>query len=227
MQIDLAQLRKNRWVRLAVLFVIVIAISLALAWFFNRLLAPVKDDIQQYAWLAYLVVFGVALAANMTIVAPVYLFMPIMVSAAGIYNPALIALAAALGGSIGEMSGYFAGAVGKKIVFSDYPEAYERVSVWVDKYGAFAIVVLAFQPVFPFDVAGIVAGATKMRATKFWLACFLGKFPKYLLSCYFYDFFKDHLPSWIWIAVGGGVALLVCLVAYLVISRRPTKKDHA
>jgi len=194
MHIDLATLGKNRWLKLAVLFIIVVAISLALAWFFNRLLAPVKDDLQQYAWLAYLVVFGISLVANMTIIAPVYVFTPIMVAAAGIYHPALIALAAAMGGAIGEMSGYFAGSVGKKIVFKDYPEAYEKISSWVDKYGALAIAFLAFQPVLPFDIAGMVAGATKMRAAKFLIACFIGKFPKYLLVCYFYDVFQDHLP---------------------------------
>jgi len=194
MQINLPRITKNRWFKLAILFVIVVSLSLALMYLFNWLLAPVKDDLRQYAWLAYLVVFGVALAANMTIVAPVYVFTPIMVSAAGIYNPALIALAAAVGGSIGEMSGYFAGAVGKKIIFADYPEAYEKVSRWVDKYGVFAITVLAFQPVFPFDIAGMVAGATKMPAHRFWIACFLGKFPKYLLTCYMFDALKDYLP---------------------------------
>jgi len=191
---DLAQLRKNRWVRLAVLFVILVVISLALAYVLNRLLAPIKDDLQQYAWLAYLIVFGISLAANLTIVAPVYVFTPIMVAAAGIYPPALIALSAAIGGAIGEMSGYFAGSLGKKIVFKEYPEAYERIHSWVDRYGAWAIAVLAFQPVLPFDIAGMVAGATKMSAPKFWIACFLGKFPKYLLVCYFYDVFKNHLP---------------------------------
>jgi uncharacterized membrane protein YdjX (TVP38/TMEM64 family) len=194
MQTDFARLRKNRWFRLAIVFVVIVALSLALMYLFNWLLAPVKDDLRHYAWLAYLVVFGVALAANMTIVAPVYVFTPIMVAAADIYNPALIALAAALGGSIGEMSGYFAGAVGKKIVFSEYPEAYEKVSGWVDKYGVLAIAVLAFQPVFPFDVAGIVAGATKMPAHRFYIACFLGKFPKYLLTCYMFDALRDYLP---------------------------------
>jgi uncharacterized membrane protein YdjX (TVP38/TMEM64 family) len=194
MQTDFARLRKNRWFRLAVVFVVIVALSLALMYLFNWLLAPVKDDLRHYAWLAYLVVFGVALAANMTIVAPVYVFTPIMVAAADIYNPALIALAAALGGSIGEMSGYFAGAVGKKIVFSEYPEAYEKVSGWVDKYGVLAIAVLAFQPVFPFDVAGIVAGATKMPAHRYYIACFLGKFPKYLLTCYMFDALRDYLP---------------------------------
>lgn len=194
MQIDFAQLRKNRWFRLAIVFLIIVALSLALMFLFNWLLAPVKDDLKQYELLAYLVVFGVALAANMTIVAPVYVFTPIMVAAAGIYNPALIALAAALGGTTGELSGYLAGSLGKKIVFSDYPEAYEKVTGWVDKYGVLAIFVLAFQPVFPFDVAGIVAGATKMPAHRFFIACFLGKFPKYLLTCYMFDALKDYLP---------------------------------
>jgi membrane protein YqaA with SNARE-associated domain len=172
----LTRLWKNRWFRLAVVFAVIVAISLPLAWLFGRLLEPVKDDLAQYAWLAYLVVFGAALAA------------------AGIYNPALIALSAALGGSIGEMGGYFAGTVGKKIVFNDYPEAYEKIAGWVDKYGALAIVILAFQPILPFDVAGMVAGATRMRASKFWVACFVGKFAKYLLVCYFYDVMKEHLP---------------------------------
>ena len=194
MQIDFARLKKNRWIRLAIVFVIIVALSLALMFLFNWLLAPVKDDLKQYELLAYLVVFGVALAANMTIVAPVYVFTPIMVAAAGIYNPALIALAAALGGTTGELSGYLAGSLGKKIVFSDYPEAYEKVSGWVDKYGVLAIFVLAFQPVFPFDVAGIVAGATKMPVHRFYIACFLGRFPKYLITCYMFDALKDYLP---------------------------------
>jgi uncharacterized membrane protein YdjX (TVP38/TMEM64 family) len=194
MQIDFVQLKKNRWFRLAIVFVIIVALSLALMYLFNWLLAPVKEDLKQYELLAYLVVFGVALAANMTIVAPVYVFTPIMVAASDIYNPALIALAAALGGTIGEMSGYLAGSLGKRIVFSEYPEAYEKVSSWVDRYGLVAIAVLAFQPVFPFDVAGIVAGATKMPAHRFFIACFLGKFPKYLLTCFMFDALKNFLP---------------------------------
>ncbi len=194
MKIRLSRLWKNRWVRLAVVFAVVIVISLLLAWLFNWLLLPVKDSLRGYEWLAYLVVFGSALAANLTVVAPVYVFMPIMVAAAGIYHPALIALAAGLGGSLGEMGGYFAGTVGKKIVFSDYPEAYERIAVWVDRHGALAIAFLAFQPILPFDVAGMVAGATRMPAGKFWVACFVGKFAKYLLVCYFYNQLKGHLP---------------------------------
>ncbi len=196
MQIDLAQLRKNRWVRLAILFIILVIISLALAVLFNHLLAPLKHNLQRYAWLVYIIVFGTSLLSNLTVVVPVLIGASIMVAAAGlgIYHPVLIALVAALGGAIGELGGYYAGALGKKVAFNDYPEAYERVSGWIDRYGMWAIAFIAFQPVIPIDVAGMVAGATKMPVHRFLIACFIGKFPKYIILCYFFVQLQEHLP---------------------------------
>ncbi len=196
MQIDIARLRKNRWVRLAILFIILVVISIGLALLFNHLLAPLKDDLQKYAWLAYLIVFGTSLLSNLTVIAPVSIGASIMVTAAGlgIYHPVLIALVAAIGGTIGELGGYYAGALGKKVAFDDYPEAYERVSEWIGRYGMWAISFIAFQPVIPIDAAGMVAGATKMPVHKFFIACFIGKFPKYIIMCYSFDWLKNRLP---------------------------------
>lgn len=194
MQIELTALKNNRWLRLAIALTLVVLISLGLAIPFNWILSPLKDDLQQYAWLAYLIILGASLLSNLTVVAPVYVFTTLMVTAAGIYNPALIALSAAVGGTLGEMSGYFAGYLGKKIVFDKYPEAQERVSRWVNRYGILAISLLAFQPVIPFDMAGMIAGAAKMSVPKFLIGCFLGKFPKYLIACYFYSLLKEYLP---------------------------------
>ena len=193
---DLAQLRKNRWVRLAILFIILVIISLALAVLLNHLLSPLKDSLQRYAWLAYIIVFGTSLLSNLTVVVPVSIGASIMVAAAGlgIYHPVLIALVAALGGAIGELGGYYAGALGKKVAFNDYPEAYERVSGWIDRYGMWAIAFIAFQPVIPIDVAGMVAGATKMPVHRFLIPCFIGKFPKYIILCYFFVQLQEHLP---------------------------------
>ena len=196
MQISLARLRKNRWLKLAVLFVILVIISLALAVLFNHLLAPLKDNLQGYAWLVYIIVFGTSFLSNLTVVVPVSIGASIMMTAAGlgIYHPVLIALVAALGGAIGELGGYYAGALGKKVAFNDYPEAYERVSGWIDRYGMWAIAVIAFQPVIPIDVAGMVAGATKMPVHRFLIACFIGKFPKYIILCYFFVQLQEHVP---------------------------------
>ena len=171
MQIDFARLRKNRWVRLAVLFVILVVISLALAVLFKRLLSPLEDELGGLAWLAYLIVFGANFLSNLTVIAPVSVGTSIMVTAAGlgIYHPVVIALFAALGGALGEIGGYLAGTLGKKVAFNDYPEAYERVSSWVNRYGMWAIAVLSFQPILPFEIGGFISGVARMPIRKFFV----------------------------------------------------------
>jgi len=192
--VQLQRLRTNRWVRLIVLFAFLVAISFGLAALFDRLLAPLEDRLSNFAWLAYLIVFFANLLSNLTVIAPVAVGASIMVSAATLWPPALIALFAALGGTIGELGGYYAGTLGKKVAFDDYPEAYGRISGWVERYGGWAIAFLAFQPILPFDVAGLVAGASRMPVPKFMVACFAGKFPKYLIITYFFVQLADALP---------------------------------
>jgi membrane protein YqaA with SNARE-associated domain len=116
--------------------------------------------------------------------APVPIAMTVMITVANTWNPALAALAAALGGSLGELSGYYAGYAGRKMAFSNDFVSYNRVEQWINRYGAWAILFLAFQPIIPFDVGGLIAGAAKMPMRKFIPALFAGKLPKYLLLSY-------------------------------------------
>lgn len=180
--------------RLVVLFVLLVAISIGLAALFNYLLSPLEDRLKDFSWLAYLIVFIANLLSNLTVIAPVSVGASIMVSAATLWHPAIIALVAALGGTIGELGGYYAGTLGKKVAFDSYPEAYDKISGWVNRYGFWAIAFISFQPVLPFDMAGLVAGASRMPVPKFMAACFAGKFPKYLIICYFFVQLAEYLP---------------------------------
>ena len=177
-------MKLNRWLKLALALLVLIGVSFALAYWFNMMVKSLHLPLDRYAWLAYQVVFGVALFANLTIMAPVPIAMTVMITVAAKWNPALAALAAALGGSIGELSGYYAGYAGRKIAFSNDFVPYSRVERWVNRYGAWAIMFLAFQPIIPFDVGGLIAGAAKMPMRKFMPALFAGKLPKYLLLAY-------------------------------------------
>jgi uncharacterized membrane protein YdjX (TVP38/TMEM64 family) len=190
----LYKMRKNRWVKLAALFLILMVISFGLAVLFNRLLQPLEQRIQDFAWLAYLIVFVTSLLSNLTVIAPVAVGAAVMMTAADFYHPVVVALFAAAGGTLGELGGYYAGSLGKKVLANEYPEAYDRVAGWVDRYGMWAISFLAFQPIIPFDIAGLVAGASKMPAHRFVLACFLGKFPKYIILVYFFTQLKHFMP---------------------------------
>ena len=173
-----------RWLKLAFAFMALILVSFLLAYLFKRLADSLHLPLDRYAFLAYLVVFLVALIANLTVMAPVPIAISVMITVAQNWNPILSALAAALGGTIGELSGYYAGYAGRKIAVATDFVGLNRVEGWINRWGAWAIAFLAFQPVIPFDVGGLIAGAARMPMRKFLPALFVGKFPKYILLAY-------------------------------------------
>jgi membrane protein YqaA with SNARE-associated domain len=185
------------WVKLLIAIFGLIAFSFALAAGMNVLKSHLNINLIQFEALAYLSVFVAALVANLTIIAPVPFAIAIMVSAAQNFNPVLVALFAAIGGSLGELSGYYAGYWGRKIAISDSLVGYSKVEGWVNKYGPLAIMVIAFQPIIPFDMGGMIAGAAKMPIYKFLPALFAGKFPKYLILTYAGLGAIGFLPHWL------------------------------
>ena len=186
-----------KWVRLAIALVGLLALSFGFASLLQFLKTRLDIPLYDFALLAYASVFLSALLANMTIIAPVPFAIAIMVGAAREFNPVLVALAGATGGTLGELSGYFAGRLGKRIAIPDTFVGYKRIEHWIKKYGLWAIIVLAFQPIIPFDVGGLVAGAAKMPIAKFLPALWVGKFPKYVLLTYAGLGLIGFLPSWI------------------------------
>jgi membrane protein YqaA with SNARE-associated domain len=172
------------WVRLGIAIAGFIVLSFALAYLLEHLVAGFHLHPLHFAWLAYLVVFVTSLLANLTIIAPVPFALSIMVVAATRWNPLLVALVASVGGSLGELSGYYAGYLGKKIAVPETVPGYRRFERWIQRYGVWAIALLAFQPIIPFDIGGMIAGVAKMPLYKFLPALWAGKFPKYVLLTY-------------------------------------------
>jgi membrane protein YqaA with SNARE-associated domain len=187
------------WIRLVIAFVGLIGVSFAFALLLSLAKSRLNINLYEYELLACISVFVATLLANMTIIAPVPFAVAIMATAAREFNPVIIALAAALGGTIGELSGYYAGRWGRKIAIPESIVNNEKIEHWIRKYGVWAIMVLAFQPIIPFDMGGLVAGAVRMPVQYFIPALFAGKFPKYILLTYaavgLINFM--HLPSWL------------------------------
>ncbi len=191
---------RERWIhyiKIAGILLAVVLLSFVVAYYFNRLVKELNLPIYKYAWLAYAVVFVVTLVANLTVLAPVPIAVIVMTVVAKEWNPALAALSAAAGGTLGELSGYYAGYAGRKIAITSDFIGFDRVEKWINHYGAWAIVFLAFQPLVPFDVGGLIAGAAKMPMRKFLPALFAGKLPKYLIMAYAAVGLIQFLPkSW-------------------------------
>jgi len=177
-------LKRETWIQIlktVIFFLVVIGISAVVAILFDRLISSLNLPLEQYAFLAYAIVFIITLVAHLALIAPVPIAVPIMITVAQTYNPFLTALVAALGGSIGEISTYFAGYAGRRIFGANKIAGLKRVERWIERWGAWAIAFLAFQPIIPLDIGGIVAGTVRMPLKKFVPALFIGKFPKYLI----------------------------------------------
>ncbi len=184
------------WIRLIIAFAGVIVLSFGFAALLSYIKSRLNIDFFRYEYLAYISVFVGSLLANMTILAPVPFAVAIMGAAAKEFNPIWVAFFAALGGTLGELSGYYAGRLGKKIAIPDSIIGFQRVENWITRYGVWAISVLAFQPIIPFDIGGLVAGVAQMPVHKFLPALFAGKFPKYILLTYAALGLVNFLPDW-------------------------------
>jgi membrane protein YqaA with SNARE-associated domain len=142
-------------------------------------------SVEGLATTAYLVVFGVTLACNATVIVPVPIAVATMIAAASKWDPILVALVASIAGTLGELTGYYAGYLGKTVVIGESTPGYNRLVGWMNRYGVLAIFLISFQPVLPVDIAGLTAGASRIPLWKFLLPCWAGKFPKYILFSYF------------------------------------------
>ena len=194
------QVRRNKWLLATVYAVIVLGISVGLYFLVGYLEARFDISGQGLATTAYLVVFLITLVSNASIIVPVPVFVGIMIAAADAmaeispWGPVLIALTASTAGTLGEMTGYYAGYLGKKIIVTKATPGYEKLVAWMKRHGMLAVFLLSLQPILPFDIAGLISGVSRIPVWKFVLPCWAGKFPKYLVGCYFGGAFLSLLP---------------------------------
>jgi uncharacterized membrane protein YdjX (TVP38/TMEM64 family) len=185
------QVKRNKWLLAAVYAVIVLGLSVGLYFFLRYLMVRFNFSVGGLATTTYLVVFIASLISNASIIIPVPIFVGIMIPAAKVmaevspWGPVLVALTASSAGTLGEITGYYAGYLGKKIIVTEATPGYEKLVSWMKRHGILAIFLLSLQPILPFDVAGLISGASRIPLWKFMLACWAGKFPKYLMGCYF------------------------------------------
>ena len=191
------KLKRKKWLRTTVYIVILVGLSIGLVYLLQYLLARLNISVEQFATTAYLVVFGTTLVCNAGIMVPVAIHTSIMMAAASQWDPILIAFIASVAGTLGEISGYYAGYLGKKIIVTESTPGYNKLVGWMKRYGLLAIFLISLQPILPVDIAGLTAGASRIPLWKFLLPCWAGKFPKYIGFCYF-GFGLIHIPVLSW-----------------------------
>lgn len=143
-----------------------------------------RDQVKKLEEFGYLGIFLLSIAANATIILPLP-GVAITTAMGAIFNPVGVAVAAGLGASVGELSGYLAGFSGQGVI--ERSERYIQLTTWMKAhqnlaYGA--VLLLAFIPNPFFDLAGLASGALRLPIWKFMIACAAGKILKMLLFAY-------------------------------------------
>jgi membrane protein YqaA with SNARE-associated domain len=170
------ELRQTDWRTTALrVLALMAAIAITVAGYLLR------DEIKNLEVLGYPGVFLISLISNATVVVPAPGFI-VTIVAGSIFNPILVAFAAAAGAALGELTGYLAGYSGRGVF--ERSQSYERLEQLMEKYGGWTVLALAATPNPLFDIAGAAAGALRMPVLAFLTWAFAGKLIKMLALAY-------------------------------------------
>jgi membrane protein YqaA with SNARE-associated domain len=158
--------------RLLRILVIGIVLVMSVAIFLYR------DAFSELALVGYPGIFLVSLLGNATLVLPAP-SLALVFAMGSALPPVFVGLAAGLGSTLGELTGYAAGFGGRAVV--ENWATYERMQAWMQRRGAVTLLVLAIIPNPLFDLAGIAAGTLRYPLWRFLLICWLGKTIKTVL----------------------------------------------
>ena len=139
--------------------------------------------------------FVASIIANASIILPIPIdlvvfgysaYLGLHPAGADLLYPFILGLVVGTGAAIGEMSGYFIGLAGiksfEKMKKSEV-ENIEKLKRKVSDAGMPIIAFFAFTPL-PFDAIGLAAGLIKYSPKKFFIGCWLGKVPRYIIIAY-------------------------------------------
>jgi uncharacterized membrane protein YdjX (TVP38/TMEM64 family) len=143
----------------------------------------IRYEVQMLRQYGYFGIFAINVIGSATIVLPApALSMVFMAGGLNALDPFWIGVAAGVGATLGELTGYGAGFSGQAIV--EHAKMYERLHQLTDRYGMLTIFILAIIPLPFFDLAGMAAGALRMPLHQFIIATLSGKLIKMWLAAY-------------------------------------------
>jgi membrane protein YqaA with SNARE-associated domain len=180
---QLAVKKGNKWLKTTIWLAGIVVLTIGMVYLLWFLESYLRIPVKEYAPLAYLIVFGATFLSSCTIIFPAP-GMAIIMAAASTWNPAIVAIVASIGGTLGELTAYYAGYLGNKIIINENLAGYNWAVSWMNKYGVWAVFLFALIPMLLFDLVGLAAGALKFPVWKFILACWAGRIPRSFVEAY-------------------------------------------
>lgn len=166
---------QNIWTTIGQVAALAVSITITVVIFLLR------HRISELAVYGYGGIMLTTTLSNATVFVPAP-SLAVLFAVEGGLNPIWVGVAAGLGATMGEMTGFLAG-VGGRGVIQNRP-IYYWVQDWMKVYGLFVIFVMALIPNPIFDIGGIIAGAMRIPAWRFFLACLTGKGLRFVILAY-------------------------------------------
>ncbi|MBX3053749.1 MAG: VTT domain-containing protein [Caldilineaceae bacterium] len=153
---------------------VLVAITLGSCW-----LALNPEWVRSFGRWGYLSVFVISLLSSATVLVPAPGLAVVFAMGAAL-DPVTLGIIAGIGSGLGELSGYIAGASGRGLILRN-KGIHSRLHWFTTRYTYPALFVLAILPLPVFDLAGVMAGALKMRVSHFLTVVISGKIIKHVL----------------------------------------------
>jgi uncharacterized membrane protein YdjX (TVP38/TMEM64 family) len=158
---------KKRVISFLMLF-LVAAITIALFLLFQNN----PDKIKEFQNYGYPGAFLISLVSSATIILPTPGLL-LLIALGAVFNPVLVGLVGAVGGAVGEITGYVLGHSGRGLTQRN--KLFVKAEGWMKRGGFVTIFLFSLLPFLPVDIVGVLAGALRFPMWKFLLACFFGK----------------------------------------------------
>ena len=158
---------KKKAISLSILL-LVVAITVALFLFLQNN----PDKIKEFENYGYPGAFLISLVSSATIILPTPGLL-LLIALGAAFNPVLVGLVGAVGGAVGEITGYVLGHSGRGLTQRN--KLFVKAEGWMKRGGFVTIFLFSLLPFLPVDIVGILAGALRFPIWKFLLACFFGK----------------------------------------------------
>lgn len=200
----------KKWLLLALVVILFVLFSYAIfrLW-------PYMGGFEEYGYLG---AFLVALITSISVIFPIPgIVLVLAIAANPDLNWALVALAAAIGGGLGETSAYLAGYGGAVVISPGQSKWYGRAEKWMKSYGSATIFTFSLTWL-PFDIVGIAAGALRFPFWKFLMATLAGRLLRTLLEVYLarrgWEILSDNtwwsgMAWWSWVIIGVGITVIM------------------
>ncbi|HML03274.1 MAG TPA: VTT domain-containing protein [Candidatus Bathyarchaeia archaeon] len=176
-----------------------------------NLIALMQIVCMQFGYIGVLIV---SLAGALSIFIPVpdtiaiFTLAGLRVGGGWVFEPMLLALAAAVGGAIGNLAGYILGLSSGKAITGRFRKNLDFLAKILNRFGAFAIFAFALTPL-PDDLIFIPLGVKRYNPIKAVVSAMMGKF----LLCLGVAYGARFSISLIMSMLGAGTGLVSVLVS--------------